>query len=83
MAMVQAGVVTNISVWDGITKWSPAGYTLVDVTAIPTVVIGSTYDGSKFTAPIQNVVSDPMDDLKTDIKQLAAAAGINLTKPLA
>lgn len=51
MAMIQGGVVTNISYWDGTSAWNPADYTLVDITSQPTVSINWTYNGTTFSAP--------------------------------
>lgn len=57
MAMVQNGVVTNIANWDGVSTWSPADFTLVDVTSQKDIDIGWTCvkcDGSDFVAPSGN-----------------------------
>lgn len=45
-------LVTNIIKWDGVTKWDvPVGSTSRDVTAVPDVGIGYTFDGVKYIAP--------------------------------
>jgi len=48
-AIIEAGKVTNITLWDGITPWTPAAGEAV---ACPeNVSIGWTYDGQTWTAP--------------------------------
>lgn len=52
IAVIENGIVDNIATWDGVTTWNPGSpYTLVDITNIPNVVVGSTYDGTNFTPP--------------------------------
>lgn len=51
IAMIKNGIVENISIWDGRSKWSPDGYTLINITDNPKVDIGWLYDGHIFTAP--------------------------------
>lgn len=50
IAMIKAGVVMDIAIWNGSSTWTPTGYTLVDITSQPTVDIGWTYDGTNFHA---------------------------------
>lgn len=51
MALIQGGVVVNVALWDGSSTWDTPGMTQVEITSQPTVGIGHTYNGSKFTAP--------------------------------
>jgi hypothetical protein len=53
-AIVQNGIVTNTVEWDGVTPWvAPNGSTVAQVPDGAYVGIGSTYDGSTFSAPPQ------------------------------
>lgn len=55
IAMIKDGTVVNISVWDGVSPWNPGSqYVLVDITDLPHVDIGFTYDGINFNAAIIN-----------------------------
>lgn len=50
--MIQDSIVQNIALWDGISNWSPTGYTLIDITNLDQFIdLGYTYDGINFTAP--------------------------------
>lgn len=51
-AIIKGGVVISVTLWDGVTAWSPPpGTTAVNINAQPSVDIGYTYNGSVFTAP--------------------------------
>lgn len=51
-ALIEAGVVTNVIVWDGKSGWAPpAGVQAVAVPADVPVCPGYTYKGGKFAAP--------------------------------
>ena len=53
-AIVVNKTVTNIIVWDGLDEYAiPTGAALVAVPANTIVDIGYSYDGTKFTAPIE------------------------------
>jgi hypothetical protein len=50
-AVVQAGVVVAVDIWDGVTPWPlPAGTIAVNIRGA-TVGVGWTYDGTTFTPP--------------------------------
>lgn len=53
-ALVDAGVVVNVILWDGNTEtWQPAeGQAAELLPANSTVDVGWTYDGTKFAAPV-------------------------------
>ncbi|UEP23108.1 hypothetical protein LL999_22960 [Burkholderia ambifaria] len=51
-AIVENGIVINTIEWDGVTPWLwPSGSTVVHIPNGADVGIGSTYDGTNFTAP--------------------------------
>lgn len=53
-AIVQSGNVVDVVVWDGVTEWAPPiGTTAVQIPDGAYVGIGSTYDGTTFSAPPQ------------------------------
>lgn len=50
-AIVKDGIVTNLAVWDGKTKWKPnGGGELIEVKS--DVGIGWTYSNNKFMPPV-------------------------------
>lgn len=51
MAMIKDGVVANVALWDGVSKWQPQGYTLIDVTNKPYVAPGYKYIDGTFSSP--------------------------------
>ena len=63
IAMIKDGVVLNIADWDGVSPWSPSGFTLVDIThktdttGAP-VNVGCTTDGVTFVAPPMPAVDE-------------------------
>lgn len=60
IAMIQAGQVVNMALWDGEDNWNPGpDYLLIDVTNLRAsdgqpVDIGATYDGVNFTNPTRD-----------------------------
>lgn len=51
-AVVKAGVIVNVVVWNGSTPWTPAAdETVVAIPSDQPAGIGWTYDGSVFAAP--------------------------------
>lgn len=51
-AVVKSGLVTNVIEWDGESEWTaPEGSQIVLIGANVEAGIGSSYDGSTFTAP--------------------------------
>ncbi len=51
-AVVTAGVVTNVVLWDGVSEWAPpAGSTANLLPAASQVGINYTFDGTNYTAP--------------------------------
>lgn len=57
--MIKDGLVDNISIWDGVSPWAPAGYNLVDITNIPNIIIGCSHDGTRFTTTALDFVGEP------------------------
>lgn len=54
-AIIENGIVVNLVVWDGVSKWSPpAGSTAILIPADTSVSIGYTYNGTTFSAPQTN-----------------------------
>lgn len=54
-AIIEAGVVTNIVLWDGSADWvPPEGATAIDIGAISTPVsIGYLWSNGAFSAPVK------------------------------
>lgn len=78
-AIIENGVVINIVVWDGTTKFDlKPGQISVDITGIKNVGIGSTYDGRDFTPPPQveqvktdtDLMNDRISSLEVRVKTL-------------
>lgn len=49
-AIIENGIVTNIVLWDGQAEWSNSAFA-TPIPAGQNVGIGSTYDGTTWTAP--------------------------------
>lgn len=51
-AIIENGIVVNVIVWDGTSEWSPPkGSSVEDITTLPNVGIGWTWDGRSFAEP--------------------------------
>lgn len=80
MAMIKNGVIENVALWDGVSSWSPPGFSLVDITAQPSVGIGWTHNGgSSFTAPVaipepESAVDKLVEELDARLKALEEKA---------
>ena len=56
-AIVRDGVVENVTVWDGVTEWSPPEGTEAVLDKSGTAQIGGTHHGKNFVAPPVPVLS--------------------------
>lgn len=83
-ALIKAGIVSNLIMWNGLTSYNPQGITKVDVTSRKDIQIGWSYDGSTFSAPamtrtpVEKSISDVYKTFAdfftgTDLGQLAIA----------
>lgn len=79
-AIIENGVVINIVVWDGETKFDLKDtQTAVDITDLKEVTIGSTYDGKNFTAPVfsdaaltqEDVIAATVQDQKVAVDDVS------------
>lgn len=52
-ALVEAGVVVNVILWDGVSEWiPPANQQPVQIPEGSNIAIGWTYDGATFSPPV-------------------------------
>lgn len=52
MALILDGVVVNLAIWNAYAEWNPGDeYTVVNVTEIDGVMVGSLYIDGQFYAP--------------------------------
>lgn len=57
IAIIEGGIVVNIAIWDGQSAWNPGNFTYVDVTDVPNVCIGASYDGESFSGVYCQAIS--------------------------